>query len=135
MQQRKRTTVRSESQRKRPAWVVYAAVGAMAFMLFLTINYRTFSALNNEERENDQLTTQIQSVTDENIQLVDEIHSLKTDPATVEREAKRLGIPVRSAASVTAVTSQPQAKAANDAAPAAVKAKKDVKTTVSVPTK
>jgi len=107
----------------------------MAFMLFLTINYRTFSALNNEERENDQLTTQIQSVTDENIQLVDEIHSLKTDPATVEREAKRLGIPVRSAASVTAVTSQPQAKAANDAAPAAVKAKKDVKTTVSVPTK
>ncbi len=48
--------------------------------------------MSGEIRENDQLSTQIQSLTDENLQLQDEIHNLKTDPKVIEREAKRLGM-------------------------------------------
>ena len=44
--------------------------------------------------EHDQLNQKIQSLMDENLQLQDEIHSLKTDPKVIEREAKRLGIPL-----------------------------------------
>jgi len=45
----------------------------------------------------------IQNLTDENLQLQDEIHSLKTDPKVIEREAKRLGIPVKDLGAKTQV--------------------------------
>ena len=66
----------------------------MTLMLGLTINYRAYSTMNVEVVENDQLTTKIQSLTDENLQLQDEINDLKTDPKVVEREARKLGIPL-----------------------------------------
>jgi cell division protein FtsB len=42
--------------------------------------------------ENKGLSEQIQTLTDENLELQDEIHDLKTDPKTIEREAKKLGL-------------------------------------------
>lgn len=66
----------------------------MTLMLGLTINYRAYSTMRIEIQENDQLSTKIQSLTDENLQLQDEINNLKTDPKVIEREAKKLGIPL-----------------------------------------
>lgn len=48
--------------------------------------------MHEEVTENDQLTVKIQSITDENLQLQEEIHNLKSDARVVQREAQRLGI-------------------------------------------
>jgi cell division protein FtsB len=61
-------------------------------VLCLTINYRAFTELREGVNENKGLTEQIQNLTDENLALQDEIHNLKTDPKTIEREAKKLGL-------------------------------------------
>lgn len=65
-------------------------------MLCISINFRAFSAVREEAGENVQLSNQIQSLMDENLALQEEIHLLKTDPRMIEREARRLGIPVNS---------------------------------------
>lgn len=61
-------------------------------MLCLTINFRAFSELNKESAQNLMLENQIQSTTSENLALQEQIHYLKNDPATVEREARKFGL-------------------------------------------
>lgn len=48
--------------------------------------------MREEASQNTRLNSQIQSLMDENLALQEEIHSLKSDPATIEREAKRIGM-------------------------------------------
>jgi cell division protein FtsB len=64
-------------------------------MLCVSINYRAFSAAQEEADKNARLGLQIQSLTDENLALQEEIHTLKTDPRAIKREAKRIGISLR----------------------------------------
>jgi cell division protein FtsB len=61
-------------------------------MLLISINYRAFE--RDEERGFGcvQLQTRVQSLMDENLQLQEEIHSLKTDPTRIQTEARRLGM-------------------------------------------
>ena len=61
-------------------------------MLVLSINFRAFSEMREETDQHGRLSAQIQSLTDENLALQEEIHTLKSDPRVIEREAKRLGI-------------------------------------------
>lgn len=75
-----------------PRWITFGLIAAMTGMLCLTINYRAFTELRGEVNENKDLTDHIQNLTDENLALQDEIHNLKTDPKTIEREAKKLGL-------------------------------------------
>ncbi|KXK02074.1 MAG: septum formation initiator [Acidobacteria bacterium OLB17] len=91
-------------RRQRPFWVSLLVVVALTGTLFVAITYRSYSAVNAELRENEQLNSMIQNLTDENLQLQDEIHSLKTDPKVIEREAKRLGIAVRDLGAKTKVS-------------------------------
>lgn len=93
----------SKTKRQRPFWVSLLVVVALTGMLFVAITYRSFSAVTAEVRENEQLNSMIQNLTDENLQLQDEIHSLKTDPKVIEREAKRLGIAVKDLGAKTQV--------------------------------
>lgn len=74
-----------------PRLISFILVAVMCGMLCLTINYRAFTELRGEVNENRGLTDQIQNLTDENLALQDEIHNLKTDPKTIEREAKKIG--------------------------------------------
>jgi cell division protein FtsB len=67
----------------------------MAFMLCLSINYRAFSELSREVDENQNLSWQIQNLTTENLDLQEEIHNLKNDPAAIMREAQKMGIASR----------------------------------------
>lgn len=55
--------------------------------------------MQEEASQNTRLATQIQSLTDENLALQEEIHALKTNPEIIQREAKRIGVDLRSAAS------------------------------------
>lgn len=63
-------------------------------MLGLAINYRAYSTMKVGVVQNGELSTKIQNLTDENLQLQDDINNLKTDPRVIEREAKKLGIPL-----------------------------------------
>jgi hypothetical protein len=69
-----------------------AIVASIAFMLCLTINYRAFSEMSREVDENQNLSWQIENLTNENLSLQEEIHNLKNDSAVIRREAKRLGL-------------------------------------------
>ncbi len=73
-------------------WWAFGVTGTMTLMLCLTINFRAFSELNKEATENSSLDARIQSVTNENLALQEEIHYLKNDSHTVEREARKFGL-------------------------------------------
>jgi cell division protein FtsB len=61
-------------------------------MLCVSINYRAFVEMREEVDMNGRLSSQIQNLMDENLALQEEIHTLKTDPKAIVREAKRVGI-------------------------------------------
>jgi hypothetical protein len=51
--------------------------------------------MREEAEKNTQLAGRIQSLMDENLALQEEIHTLKTDPLVIKREAQRIGIDLR----------------------------------------
>ncbi|MCA1590823.1 MAG: septum formation initiator family protein [Acidobacteria bacterium] len=61
-------------------------------MICVTVNYKAFSKLDQEVDRNTELNERIDAVTSENISLQEEIHYLKNDPATIERQAKKFGL-------------------------------------------
>ena len=64
-------------------------------MLGVSINFRAFSEMKEEATQNTQLAAQIQNLMDENLALQEEIHTLKSDPNAIQREARRIGIGLR----------------------------------------
>ena len=75
----------------RKKWMPVAAAGLLTILICLTVNFRAFTEYRRESAENEQLNNQVQTLTTENIALQEEIHSLKSDPQTLEREAKKFG--------------------------------------------
>lgn len=67
----------------------------MFAMLVISINLRTFREAREEAEQHDQLGQRIQNLMDENLALQEEIHTLKSDPRAIEREAKRLGMELK----------------------------------------
>jgi len=65
-------------------------------MLAVTINYRSFANMREEVSENEKLAAQIQNLRDENLALQEEIHTLKSDARVIEREAKKIGVDLKS---------------------------------------
>lgn len=68
-------------------------------MLIISINFRAFTEMREEASQNTRLATQIQSLTDENLALQEEIHALKTNPEIIQREAKRIGVDLKAVVS------------------------------------
>ncbi len=64
-------------------------------MVAVSVNFRAFSNMKAETDQNDRLAAQIQNLMDENLALQEEIHSLKSDPAVIEREARKMGIDLK----------------------------------------
>ena len=83
------------TRRTTPWWLSFLIVTSMFAMLCVSINFRAFSEMREEIDQNTQLTGHIQNLMDENLALQEEIHTLKTDPRTIQREAKRIGIDVK----------------------------------------
>jgi len=75
-----------------PRWAAVAAIGSVTLMLCLTINYRAYTEMSREIDEHDSLSTQIGNLTSENLALQEEIHNLKSDSESIEREARRMGL-------------------------------------------
>ena len=72
-------------------WVPFAAAGTLTILICLTVNFRAFTQYSRESAENETLNNQVQTLTTDNLALQEEIHSLKSDPQTLEREAKKFG--------------------------------------------
>jgi len=83
------------ARRTAPWWLSFLIVTSMFLMLCVSINFRAFSEVKEEIDQNAQLTGHVQALTDENLALQEEIHTLKTDPRVIQREAKRIGIDVK----------------------------------------
>lgn len=61
-------------------------------MLVLTVNYRAFSELKKESKVFEELNDKVQQATTENLSMQEEIYYLKSDPKTIEREARKYGL-------------------------------------------
>ena len=66
--------------------------GSIFGMLIISINFRAFSEMSEEADQHGRLSAQIQNLQDENLALQEEIHTLKSDPRVIGREAKRIGM-------------------------------------------
>jgi cell division protein FtsB len=75
-----------------PRWVPVLASLSLVVMITLTINYRAYTELRHEEKQNSELNQQVQQMTTENLTLQEEIYYLKNDSGTIEREAKKYGL-------------------------------------------
>jgi hypothetical protein len=62
-----------------------------AAVLCLTVNFRAFSELSREVEQNENLQTQIENITSENLNLQEEIYYLQNDSSVIEREARKFG--------------------------------------------
>ncbi len=87
----KRPTARKGRGRVLPRWMSYSATALFAIVLCLTINFRAFSELRNEIVQNESLSSEIEKVTSENLDLQEEIYYLQNDSSVIEREARKFG--------------------------------------------
>ena len=74
-----------------PRWVPYGMTALFALVLCFTINFRAFTELSGEVQQNDSLTQEIEKLTDENLNLQEEIYYLHNDSTVIEREARKFG--------------------------------------------
>lgn len=91
-QARKRQPAAKATRFTLPWWASALVVSSIFIMLCVSINLRAFSNVQEETDQNAKLAGQIQNLMDENLALQEEIHSLKTDPEVIRREAKRIGL-------------------------------------------
>ena len=70
-------------------------VTSIFVMLTVSINFRAFREMTDETTQNSRLSSQIQNLMDENLALQEEIHTIKSDPRVIEREAKKLGLDLK----------------------------------------
>ena len=92
---KRRTPAATATRKQTPWWLSFAIVVSIFVMLGVSINFRAFTEMQEEAGQNTKLAAQIQYLMDENLALQEEIHSLKSDPNVILREAKRIGIPLR----------------------------------------
>ena len=75
-----------------PQWFVYAVIASITCMLCMAINLRAFSEMSAELEQNERLSLAVEQLANENLGLQGEVHNLKTDSHTVEREARKIGM-------------------------------------------
>ncbi len=83
--------LKDKTVRTRSEWIGIAVAALLTLMVTLTVNYRAFSEASKESSESRQLQQRIENVTSDNLALQEQIHYLKNDPNTVEREVKKFG--------------------------------------------
>jgi septal ring factor EnvC (AmiA/AmiB activator) len=77
---------------KVPRWFPVAIVLCLFTLLCLTINYRALADLSRESKENETLNSQIKEAMIENVSLQEEIHYLRNDASTIEKQVKKFGL-------------------------------------------
>lgn len=88
--------IKKETERASPGLfrrsLPYVGAILLVTLLCVTINYQAISEYRREEAINRDLNARIENATSENLSLQEEIHYLKTDVETIEREARKLGL-------------------------------------------
>ncbi len=92
---RNRRVTAKADRKTTPWWLSFLIVISIFVMICVSINFRAFSDVREEAGQNTRLAGQIQNLMDENLALQEEIHSLKTDPHVIQREARRLGLGIQ----------------------------------------
>lgn len=87
-----KTRMKSNRESASPPWFFLAVIAFTGFMICLTVNFRAFSELNTEIEQHQKLTLEVEQLSDGNFLLKQEIRNLKTDPKTIETEARKLGM-------------------------------------------
>ncbi len=90
MRNRSKSVRRAQSTT--PQWFLFAVVASISFMLCMAINLRAYSEMNRETIQFEQLNLEIEGLNNENLIIQQEIHSLKSDPRAIEREARKIGM-------------------------------------------
>jgi cell division protein FtsB len=75
-----------------PQWFLFLVVVSITFMLCLAINLRAYSEMSAEATQHQQLNTDLGRLSGENLALQEEVHNLKNDSRTIEREARKIGM-------------------------------------------
>lgn len=75
-----------------PQWFLFVVVVSITLMLCLAVNFRAFSEMTAEAEQNNQLSTDVEKLSVENLALQEEIHNLRNDSQTIEREARKIGL-------------------------------------------
>ena len=89
---RTRKKAAGRAQSSTPQWFLFVVVAAIFFMICLAVNIRAVSEMNAEAEQNNQLSTDVEKLSVENLALQEEIHNLKNDSETIEREARKIGM-------------------------------------------
>jgi cell division protein FtsL len=92
---RPRANAQRKARRRAPWWLSLLIVTSIFVMLTVSINFRAFREMRDEAEQNTRLSSQIQNLMDENLTLQEEIHTIKSDPRVIEREAKKLGLDLK----------------------------------------
>jgi cell division protein FtsL len=92
---RPRAKAQRKARRTAPWWLSVLIVTSIFVMLTVSINFRAFREMTDETTQNNRLSSQIQNLMDENLALQEEIHTIKSDPRVIEREAKKLGLDLK----------------------------------------
>jgi len=92
---RRKAKAAPQPRRSVPWWLSFTIAVSIFVMLGVSLNYRVFTEMRKEAGQNTKLGSQIENLMDENLALQEEIHSLKTDPTRIEREARRLRVDLR----------------------------------------
>lgn len=74
-----------------PRWVSYGATAIFVIVLCFTINFKAYTELSREIGQNEDLNSQVDEITSENLGLQEEIYYLQNDSETIKREAKKFG--------------------------------------------
>ena len=80
------------SQTTTPHWFMLVVVTSIFLMLCLAINFRAFTEMRVEAEQNNQLSTDVEKLSVENLSLQEEVQNLKNDSQTIEREARKIGM-------------------------------------------
>ncbi len=80
------------AETKTPQWFVFVVIASITFMLCMAINLRAYSEMSAEAEQNQRLSVQLESLTNENLAIQEEVHNLKIDSSFVEREARKIGL-------------------------------------------
>lgn len=92
MPMRNRSKSAGRAQSTTPQWFVFAVITSITFMLCMAINLRAYTEVTKESIQFEQLSGEIDALNNENLIIQQEIHSLKSDPRAIEREARKIGM-------------------------------------------
>jgi cell division protein FtsB len=87
-----RTKAAKRTETAMPQWFVFVAITSITFMLCMAINIRAYTEMSAEMEQNQRLSVQLESLTNENLAIQEEVHNLKIDSSFVEQEARKIGL-------------------------------------------